>query len=620
MRSLRPTGCILISLFICMSGCTEAKTSGPKSDGAIGFDNVQSDSSLPVDTFKPIDTGPADTYVPEPGEFGWPCSDTNDCYSGWCVVTPYGQICTETCEEDCPANYECRPLLTEGDPVYICLPKWMHLCDPCMDTKDCAGEGSDTGHYCLDLGPKGKFCGGDCSLDGECPSGYDCKKVPVGGGLVADQCVPTTGVCECSQLAILSQLKTSCVISNDQGTCVGARMCTVNGLSDCDATDPIGELCNGLDDNCDGATDNMPNDYLCYKTTNEGTCSGTGTCIGGVEICDAPDASPEVCDGVDNNCDLVIDESFIDSDGDGNADCVDEDDDNDTIPDVSDNCPVDSNFDQVNTDGDNLGDVCDEDDDNDSTPDVIDCAPLDPNVHQAAIEKCDGIDNDCNGVIDDNLCDDGTNCTIDSCNADGSCAHAPDNQLLCDDGSICTQTDKCIDGSCQGLNPIICDDGNQCTDDTCDPVAGCLTAFNAAGCQDGSECTENDTCTNGVCKPGPQKSCDDNNPCTFDQCFPQKAGGCEHPPTNEGQFCSKDGINQCQSAKCIQGNCETIGNAGQSCSEEVGFLICKEDVPGVCNAQGKCTPTKGSCQCTSPCGSFCICCLGTSLCLDFLFN
>ena len=61
-----------------------------------------------------------------------------------------------------------------------------------------------------------------------------------------------------------------------------------------DATEPIDEVCNGLDDNCDGATDNMPADYVCYKTTNEGTCSGVGTCIGGVEICDAPDASPEV--------------------------------------------------------------------------------------------------------------------------------------------------------------------------------------------------------------------------------------------------------------------------------------------------------------------------------------
>ena len=171
MQNCRLQGWILVSLIVLGAGCTEANTSGPTTDGSVGVDGAPVDSSATVDTSVPVDLGPVDTYVPEPGEFGWPCTSNDDCYSGWCVVTPDGQICTKTCEEDCPANYECRPLLTEGDPVYMCLPKWMHLCDPCSNTKDCAGEGSDTGNYCLDLGPKGKFCGGDCSADGECPSG-----------------------------------------------------------------------------------------------------------------------------------------------------------------------------------------------------------------------------------------------------------------------------------------------------------------------------------------------------------------------------------------------------------------------------------------------------------------
>jgi len=41
----------------------------------------------------------------------------------------------------------------------------------------------------------------------------------------------------------------------------------------------------------------------------------------------------EVCDGIDNNCDGRIDEGFTDTDHDGQADCVDTDDDGDGVQD-----------------------------------------------------------------------------------------------------------------------------------------------------------------------------------------------------------------------------------------------------------------------------------------------
>ena len=47
----------------------------------------------------------------------------------------------------------------------------------------------------------------------------------------------------------------------------------------------------------------------------------------------------EICNGVDDNCNGLVDEGFADFDGDGQADCIDPDDDNDGIPDVQDNCP-----------------------------------------------------------------------------------------------------------------------------------------------------------------------------------------------------------------------------------------------------------------------------------------
>ena len=48
-------------------------------------------------------------------------------------------------------------------------------------------------------------------------------------------------------------------------------------------------------------------------------------------------SAPELCDGIDYNCDTNIDERYPDFDGDGQADCTDNDDDNDGVADEEDN-------------------------------------------------------------------------------------------------------------------------------------------------------------------------------------------------------------------------------------------------------------------------------------------
>ena len=77
-------------------------------------------------------------------------------------------------------------------------------------------------------------------------------------------------------------------------------------------TDLLGDACDPDDDN----------DF----SLDDADCAPTNAAIN-------PSAT-EICDGIDNNCDLQVDEGFLDTDSDGTANCVDADDDNDLIPDV----------------------------------------------------------------------------------------------------------------------------------------------------------------------------------------------------------------------------------------------------------------------------------------------
>jgi uncharacterized repeat protein (TIGR01451 family)/MYXO-CTERM domain-containing protein len=69
-----------------------------------------------------------------------------------------------------------------------------------------------------------------------------------------------------------------------------------------------------------------------------------------------------------------------------------------------------------------------------------------------------------------------------TCNvATGVCAPNPprSNGAACSDGNPCTQGDSCQAGGCQGGTPLNCDDGIDCSLDSCDIVAGCLHTTSA---------------------------------------------------------------------------------------------------------------------------------------------
>ncbi|MCC6521653.1 MAG: hypothetical protein IT373_03230, partial [Polyangiaceae bacterium] len=103
----------------------------------------------------------------------------------------------------------------------------------------------------------------------------------------------------------------------DSDLCLeGTRSCSAGSLVCSDATGSTTDTCNGLDDDCDAASADGSEDPLngtaCDGADTDLCNEGTRSCPAGSLVCsDATGNTVEVCNGLDDDCDTLVDEDGV---------------------------------------------------------------------------------------------------------------------------------------------------------------------------------------------------------------------------------------------------------------------------------------------------------------------
>lgn len=388
------------------------------------------------------------------------------------------------------------------------------------------------------------------------------------------------------------------------------------------------ERCNGKDDDCDGSTDEEPLDLTGNPCLDEGVCEGkvAVTCVEGDWSCDysqvtGKEDEESSCDGLDNDCDGSVDEGIygLASEVEGD-DCL-----------TSGLCAANQ-----------PSAYC--------AMGVWYCDYSTVPGYQGTIEFwCDGVDNDCDGTVDEGTCEGLEACTENVQCISGLCAQ-PQGQS---GGKVCTfHANSCLvmDGAdvvevtngatlCTGPLEVV-----KCESGVWSAAATCATAYSGtfkcdpetnactAGCDidsdcidDGNLCNGTPKCVEGSCELDPLTviTCTGTD-CLMATCDPS-SGQCNFAPKNDtgpcddGDKCTVKGV--CSNGVCTGQNPVNCNDNKQcttdSCNQETGLCI-NDPAPlsGTSCSDGVNCTTDDKCDATGACVGVVNTCADGNACTD----
>jgi hypothetical protein len=292
-----------------LAGCSDSPAASGEFDaGAVDVNGTDSEVPIPdirietdvdSDSGDTSDTG-ADVLDAEEGiATGEPCEEDFECISDLCIEVESGtdvRVCSELCstDDDCPRDFECVLITNSGgDATRLCLPT-----DLCVDADEdergvgpgCIADDCNDDDATTYVGAD-EICDG---ADNDCDGSVDENALGAG-----DRC--DTGFA---------------------GACASGRQVCTSGLLSCaQENQPSVEICDTVDNDCDGSVDEDEAGATLSRECYDGLDGelGIGECRAGTQVCERGGYSScrnqrtpiaETCDGADNDCDGEIDEGL----------------------------------------------------------------------------------------------------------------------------------------------------------------------------------------------------------------------------------------------------------------------------------------------------------------------
>ncbi|MBU4601452.1 hypothetical protein L6307_02345 [Candidatus Parcubacteria bacterium] len=511
------------------------------------------------------------------------CDQDNDNYCDCGQAFTYGSDLTAVCSGTNTTNGSWWYSTCDcNDGLVSINPSIAEICDG-IDN-NCDGT-IDEGCVCAEGSTQ--VCGSDT---GECSSGTQTCSSSSWGACIGE-IASTAEICDGKDNDCDGATDENCDNDNDNycgcgqtftygsdltSTCFGTNTTDASAVADtCDCDDglisvnpSIAEICDGKDNNCDGAVDEG---CACVNGSTQSCGSDTGECQSGTQTCASGSwgscigeiaSTAEICDGLDNDCDGTADEDL--------------------------SAPL----------NDNQTGVCA------GSYKTCSGAAGWTNDYSAVLNNewpteisCDGLDNNCDGAVDEGCAC--VNGFTQSCGSDtGECQAG---LQTCSAGSwgVCAGEITPTAEICNNTLDDDCDNSVDCADSDCatDPACSCpnnvcdVSGGECSTCA--TDCDAADCCGNNIADSLAGEACDNSD---------LNGQSCADFGYSKGTLSCESDCLDYNTSSCCNDDCSTGGFGCDGlhnrwvCGEAGDGDICLDKITASCEAGAVCNPSTGNCE------------------------